>query len=207
MIYFPVAIMLSMTLIVALKSEGGIVLAGDKRAHTGNASLSYNDNNTKVFKLNDRVAIAGAGDGFDARLVIDELLKHPMVQTLDLDEIADLAYKISYEKQAALYKENEVLFKVGLKAPMKFGFLLVGFDKAGKSKIYSIMDSKLTPREITQNSCAIGVPLIAEYIFSKELKKNLTLNALADLAVKSIAETSNLVTAVSPSFDVIKISG
>lgn len=205
--YSPPGILLPMTVIVAIKSDHGAVLAGDKRAHTGDNNLAYHDHATKVFQLNKHVSIGGAGDGYDAQLVIDELIKHKQIQSLDVDEVKDLAYQIATKKQAELYLgDNGFLMAFRAKAPLFFGFLIVGLTKSGEPKIYSITHDKLTPREITENYCAIGVPLLAEYICSKELKKNATLKDLENLAIKSIQETSSRVTAVSPTYDVIPVS-
>lgn len=202
----PVTI-LSMTLIVALECDEGIVLAGDKREHGGNDNHTFNDVATKITQLNDKVAIGCAGDGYDAQIVVDALLRMPSITTLDVSEVASIAYNIATDLQIKLLTDAQTgkLLPMGYKTLPKYGLFVVGYQKTGEPKVYSLTNTNTHPNEIKIGYAGIGVPIIAEYIFSKEYKKDLTLEDLGELARKSIIETSTISSAVSPICDLIKV--
>lgn len=196
-----------MTLIVALKSKKGIVLAGDKRNYDSKTT-SYDNNAIKVFKINDKVAIAGGGDGFDCREIINTMLANPNITKMKFNDVENLMYNTARDKQAEWINKNPnnpLLITVGMVAKPQFGFLLVGLTKENEPIISSLTDSTLVPRLIPDNHCQIGIVDVAKYIFIEEYREDMTVNELSQLASKTIKATSKISTAVSEELDLIKI--
>lgn len=197
----------SMTLVVALKSKNGVVLAGDRRRYDPQ-NTSYNDDAVKVFRLNDKVAIGGGGDGFDCKEVINTMLANPDITKMKLDDIKDLMYHMARNKQAEWYNKNTnnpLLIAFGAVAKPQFGFLLAGFSENNQPMIYSFTNTNLIPRLIPDNYCQIGIVDVAKYIFMEEYKENMTVKELSQLASKAIKATAKISTAVSETLDLIKI--
>ncbi|MBI4096570.1 MAG: hypothetical protein HY425_02525 [Candidatus Levybacteria bacterium] len=196
-----------MTLIVALKSKHGVVLAGDKRNYLQNATLSYDDNAVKVVKLNEKTAIGGGGEGYDCKVVIDELVADSAIKNMDVEEVKELMFTKARVKQKEWVdkKENSYLIPFGVVQAPQFCFILVGLTKNNEPRIYTLSNSNLEPRLIPIEHCEIGICEVAKYIFSKKCKSNMILEQLAKLASFSIKETGSMSTGVSPSFDLIKI--
>ncbi len=196
-----------MTLVVALKSKSGVVLAGDKRNYDPRTTC-HNDNAIKVFKLNDKAAIAGGGDGFDCKEIIDTMLANPDITNMKFDDIKDLMYNTARNKQAEWANKNtnnSVLIVLGMVAKPQFGFLLVGLSEKNEPMICSFADTNLVPRLILDNYCQIGIVDVAKYIFIEEYRKNMTIEKLSQLASKAIKATAKISTAVSEVSDLIKI--
>lgn len=197
-----------MTLIVALKSKNGIVLAGDKRNYDPKTT-GYDDKATKVFRINDRVAIGGSGDRFNCKEIIDAILAEPKIKTMDIEEVKDLMSQKAKDKQAEwlnAHKDNMVMVAAGLIPSPQFGFILVGFSKDNRSKMYSIINNSLTPLLIDDNHCQVGWVDISKYLFLKNYKEDMTLEGMSDLAKLAIEGTSEVLTAVSKDMDLIKIA-
>lgn len=196
-----------MTLIVCVKSNDGIVVAGDKRSSTGDSLNSFNDNAEKVFKINERVCIAGAGDGYDSKAVIEEIKRLPQIENKDVDEVKDLLYNLARNRQSQWYStQNMTLIgaRVIQNTP-QFGFLIVGYTHLDQPKVYSFSYSDTHPTEIYDYYSQIGITEISQYLLSKLYRDDMGVQDIAKLASLVITETSRLSTAVSDDMDIIKI--
>lgn len=196
-----------MTLIVALKSKHGVVIAGDKRASDVNPTLTYNDFAVKIYRLNKRVAIGGAGSNYDCTLIIDEMLKETKIKDMDVEEIKKLLFDKARTKQAEWYQHpgNSYLIKLRVVEPPAFGFLLVGIDNDNKPKIYAFSHSDKEVQPLLRDYFPLGYCDISEYIFRQKYKDTMTIDELSELATYSIIESSKISAGVSKNFDLIKI--
>jgi 20S proteasome alpha/beta subunit len=192
-----------MTLIVALKSEHGVVLAGDKRNDYGNETLTYDDNATKIFEINSKVAIGGAGNGYDSKAIIDELLTYPDLQDMDVIQVKTLLIKSARSKQAEWFTpENEELIEKKQVLPPEFGFIIAGCTHEGQFKVYTFSSYNHSAQE-EEKSSELGVTDIARYLISKQYKNTMTLAELKALVTSSIEETATISNAVSKTFDAV----
>ena len=196
-----------MTLIVAAYSSDGIVIAGDKRSVSNSTNLPYNDTNTKVFKLNLRVVLGGAGSGYDAMAIIDEVLQKPNLEHMDVIEVRDLLTKIAQEKLLQ-WRRAMINQLIALRQPIQqanFGFILAGYDKNNTPIIYSFSDVDHDPNKSLKSYCTIGIPLVADYILLKEHTNKLSLPKLEALIQSCIEETALVSAVVSHAFDLKSI--
>ncbi len=196
-----------MTLVIGIKSKHGIVIVGDRRNYNP-VNASYDDTAVKVFKLNDKVAIAGAGNRFDCLEVIDEMITNPKIKEMSLEEIKDLMFITARSKQAEMINksaENPLLILKGVVEVPLFAFILVGIADKNEPKIYSLSHNNLVPLLIKDNYIALGITDIAKYLLMKEYKDDMTLSQLEELATRSVKETSKISLGVNDICDVIKI--
>jgi len=196
-----------MTLVLAIKSENSVVLASDKRSFDiGTPSLHYNDNAIKIFQINDIVAVGGAGDGYDCKLIVDLVLAEKKISKMSFEDVLSLLSDKARQKQAEWYtEENKMLMKLGVIQKPQYGFLMVGIGYDKKTKIFSFSDTDHTPHEVFEQFCSIGITDICNYIFSEEYNEKMTLDDIKKLATKGIEGTAKISTAVSNKFDLIEI--
>ncbi len=194
-----------MTLVVALKSKHGIVLAGDKRHIIPDRFYTYNDEATKVFKINDKVGIAIAGDADDATLVFRQLA--------DLDLINKDVYGVAKEIER-LTQEDVIKWHTGEYIALQkfdrliypnYAFIIAGYSGNGDQKIFTVNSAVPRLREQAIGFVKEGFTEIAEYILREEHNENLTIEQLRKLAIRVIQETSKISLAVSENTNVIKV--
>lgn len=196
-----------MTLIIGTFSKHGIVLVGDKRTYNP-TTTTYDDNAIKVFKLNDKVALGGAGNGFDCKAIIDDMVANPKLKEMDIEEATNLLLTTARAKQAELINaspDNPLLIALGRVIKPEFGFIILGFNDKQEPKMYCLTDNSIVSRPITENYLPMGIVDISKYIFSKEYSENMTIKQLGELAIRCIKETNKISLAVSNICDVIKI--
>lgn len=191
-----------MTLIVALKSKNGIVLAGDKRSSY--PKNIYDDTVIKLHKFNDKVAVGAAGDRFDCIGVIEEMAKNKKIDKMSLEEIKDLLFKSARELQAKLIASNSFnpILKPILELP-EFYFILAGISEEGIPEIYTFLNINLAPQKCLDNQQELGEVLVAKYIFNQKYREDMTIDELIELAKYEIVETSKISNAVSSDCNVI----
>jgi 20S proteasome alpha/beta subunit len=195
-----------MTLIVTLKSDKGIVLAGDKRSYEGTASQGYIDTATKILRLNDKVAIGGAGDGFESKEIINTLKDHPKIAGMNVEEVRKLLFDKTRERQAQWYtRDNMKLMQLGIVNTPSYGFILVGYNAENEAKIYGLTYASNSIYEIPENYTELGIIDVAKYLFLENYKETFDLDEMADLAKLSIEATNKISLSVSKVFDLIKI--
>lgn len=194
-----------MTLIVCLKNAEGIILAGDKRAVHEDSLHSYNDKNIKVFKINERVGIAAAGDADDVKPVLTKILSTDY-SAMDIEEVANNLYTAVIEYQSNfISKMNPLLKQLGYQQVPNYVFIIAGYTHKGEQRIYSLntQDIRLTQRETPYQE---GITEVARQVFVKEYKQDMTLTELQKLAEQAIQKTSEQSYAVSSCSDFVTIT-
>ncbi len=196
-----------MTLIVALKSKHGAVLAGDKR-NLNPQTLSKDDTATKVFRLNDKAAIGGSGNRFDCKEIIDAMLAEPGIKNLNLEQVKDLLLKKTREKQTEWLDAspmNAAMVQAGVTPPPQFGFILIGLSDSNISKMYELSSNDINPKIIDDNHCQLGWVDVSKYLFLTMYREAMTLEEMSNLAKMAIEGTNLVSVAVSKDMDIIKI--
>lgn len=195
-----------MTLIVALKSDFGIVLAADKRTTNGGQSQGFNDTAIKAYQVNAQVAIAGAGSGGVSQEIITEISNSNHIDVKDVVEIKQILQEKIDTRRSAWYTNTNIAARnIGLYNFPDFGFLLAGYDSHHNTKIYQFTSSMPITEEITINYAQIGVPDVAEYFFHKKHDRSFTIRKMANLARFVIRETASFSSAISPTSTVIEL--
>lgn len=195
-----------MTLIVSLKCKDGIVIAGDKRSVFEDELHSYRDDAVKVFKINNRVAIAAAGDGGDAKPIVDQVLSLDF-SGKDVNDICeDVRRIVVTEYQQWGSTTNLLLANIGALKRPNYGFIIAGYSKDGKAKIFIINTKNIRIVEELENYRSDGIREVAQYLFHKNYKQNGKLDDLIALAKLAIEETSEVSYAVSKTCDIFTIT-
>lgn len=192
-----------MSLVVYVKNEHGIVLAGDKRSVYADSLHSYKDTSTKVYKLNTLVGIAAVGDGDDAQPIIDEILSMA-TNDKDVAECSQEIFSLIKTRHAPFMATDQILLgNLGKVTIPNYGFIICGYTHSGLCKMYTINTGDLRIRERDDSFYQEGIPEIAKYIFTREYKKTHTLKDLEKLAVRTIIETATVSYAVSAAHDTV----
>src|ERR1700688_1617455 len=95
-----------MTLIVAIKAQDGIVLAGDSRGTIGDPRglTAINDTQQKVHQLGNH-GIAFAGSSEMAAALFDQYRKRGLGRQTDVDQVATEIAKVSADIFAEWFRE------------------------------------------------------------------------------------------------------
>lgn len=118
-----------MSVIFAIKEEGKIILAADKRG-SGKDGRLITDNMNKIIVINDQLAFASAGNAVFGKLVEMDVAKLATKETLTSDGLARII-RDAHQK----IQDIGVLDK--LKMPSPFYFLIAGKAQNGSASLIS----------------------------------------------------------------------
>src|SRR5260221_3538073 len=139
-----------MTLIVALKSAEGAVLASDSCNTIGSWSgtLAKKDNQLKIYKLNEFCAIAIHGDTEVAADYVSTLL--------DKESTADYVEEIT--ERFMLFARQRYSYVSAFDKRPQLGFIFCGLDSHDNPRIYSLQsDNKFGNRPLfNSGTCLAG---------------------------------------------------
>jgi len=171
-----------MTLVLALKSKDGIVIASDSKA---SSEITSNDTVQKVFQLSNNSAVGIAGDGGLAAYFLDQIkggLDHSMgvshlaeqIRVKGKDRFNDFFEHLSPEKRPGL------------------SLLLSGYTIKGEAEIYTLNSKdNFVPRKAVTGFECIGVPYIADYLLNRYYDSEIRSESGKELSVLCLQETSN----------------
>jgi hypothetical protein len=118
-----------MSVIFAIKEEGKIVLAADKRG-SGKDGRRITDDMEKIIVINDQLAFASAGNAVFGKLVEMDVDKLAEKETLTTDDLARII-RNAYQK----IRDIGVLDKLNM--PSSFYFLIAGKSQNGNASLIS----------------------------------------------------------------------
>ncbi|MEK7498143.1 MAG: hypothetical protein AAB656_04470 [Patescibacteria group bacterium] len=173
-----------MTLIIALKSKDGVVVASDSKA---SAEITSNDTVQKVFKLNEHNAVGIAGDGGLAMYFLDQIKEDLNYNT----GISNLAEQIRIKGKEKFNDFFEHL--IPEKRPL-LSLLLAGYTRehAPQPEIYKLNSKdNFVPRKAVTGFECIGIPYIADYLLNRLYDSEIRLGSAEELGVLCIQETSS----------------
>ncbi len=173
-----------MTLIIALKSKDGVVVASDSKA---SAEITSNDTVKKVFSLDDHNAVGIAGDGGLATFFLDQIKEKLDYRT----GVSDLADQIRIKGKE---KFNDFFEHLTPDKRPSLALILVGYtkDPEPKPEIYKLDSTdNFVPRKAVTGFECIGVPYIAEYLLNRIYDPEINIKPAEELGVLCIQETSS----------------
>jgi 20S proteasome alpha/beta subunit len=180
-----------MTLVVAIKAQDGIVLAGDSRGTIGDPRglTAINDTQQKVHQLGNH-GIAFAGSSETAAALLDEYRKRNLDSQTNVDELANEIAKVSADLFAQWFREIRAAERAGVI------LLIAGYRRPpGTSEteplIYLLNSQANFAPGLAPETMMAGVPQYAVYLFHRYYDRNITLERARALAEYLIAETAS----------------
>lgn len=179
-----------MSLIVAIPTSAGIVMAGDCRSVTSGGVL-YTDTTQKVFKLSNKVLIGATGNNRFDKAVINKLLARTDA-TSDISEIGEWVRDIAiaeYKQQSELNPKHE-------KGTDQF--LLTGYEEGNGKIISCYAGNSFAPVEWdTQLFAYSGTTFLAQFLLNMLYRDSISLEEAKFLSVFVICASASLLTVVS----------
>jgi 20S proteasome alpha/beta subunit len=180
-----------MTLVIAAPGPGFLVLGADSRGTLEDAGGSRIELNIfeKLVVLDEHVSVLMYGDGEAARYLVEEFKRSIGKTPIEVSKVG---------KRFADFcrKELRAVPPVSRNSMPGFGYVIAGLDK--KDKVYSV------PRCLGmvsqdgfwlrsyQKFAIEGKPLIANYLFAKQFKDNMSVNDLTQLVAQALYDTINI---------------
>lgn len=179
-----------MTLVVAMKAQGGIILAADSRGTIGDPRglTAINDSQVKVFALG-RCGVAFAGASEMGATLLDEWKKKGLDSPNNIDEA-----------MPAVVKESAQSFDTwfGTIPPDKrpgVVMTLAGYRYTGQqpeAMVYlMISHTNFAPQLFGNNPCLSGVPQYAVYLMHRYYDPSISLEQARLLSEYLISETAS----------------
>jgi len=132
-----------MTLILAVKSNDFLILAGDSRAHYPKTGY-YRDSMKKVFAYNDTLLVGG----FGSEMFISNLDHHLTQQFTAQKQAHSLSLEKALFEFSTMAVKQWQCFTTPIKNERKpgVGYLILGFDAEGMPQIFkSFPENSFTP--------------------------------------------------------------
>ncbi len=160
------------TTTVGLKAIDGVVFCADMRASAG--YFIANNNNMKIQKIDDHVAITMAGGVADAQNITDVLRYHANIHRIQKQEPIPIK---------SLTRLTSLIFHQNRGYPFIADILVGGYDNAGPS-LYNIdmFGSVEEKKYVTTGS---GSP-VAYGLLEEEYKEDLTLDEAKVIALRAV---------------------
>ena len=180
-----------MTLIVALKSEGSIILASDSRGTVGDPRglTAISDEHTKLSSLGPcGIGLAGAAEL--GRSLLDELAKESFARSLEADKVVDRIRS----RSARLFSD---WFGQIQPANRPAVHMVIAGYRGNRSddpeQLVYILDSQsnFAPQLFGDNACMIGVPQYAVYLANRYYTVGCSRQRAIALAHYLISETAS----------------
>lgn len=171
-----------MTLVIALKSKDGLLMASDSKA---SLEITSNDTVQKVFKLSDHTAVGIAGDGGLAVYFLDQI-KGGLDYTKGILDLAEQIRIKGKEKFNDFFEHLRPNERPGL------SLLLAGYTTDNKPEIYKLNSKdNFVPRKAVTGFECIGVPYIADYLLNIYYESEIRIEGAKELCVLCIQETGD----------------
>lgn len=182
-----------MTLVVALRGSGGLILAADSRGTIGDPRglTAINDDQNKLLQLSSHCGIGLSGASELGAKVFDELKTTVTNQGMEnADDILAECRKLLRKNYDDWFSKFEMDKRPGLL------LTLVGYQKAGDGSMIPrtyLLTSQFdfAPQLFPNGNSLMGVPQYAVYLMHRFFDANMTIDALARLAVYLISETAS----------------
>lgn len=181
-----------MTLVVALKSKQGLVMATDSRVTIGDPRgvTAMNDTANKLVQLNDYCALGISGSAELANTLIDQWLSEkPHVKKLDIDKVVVDACKNFRNKYDEWFRGLE------LEKRPPVHMIMVGLKDQGNDnwlpRTYLMASQMNFAVQLATDGCMlVGVVQYAIYLKHRFYDPSMGINQATKLAVYLIAETA-----------------
>lgn len=171
-----------MTLVIALKSKDGLLMASDSKA---SSEITSNDTVQKVFKLNNHTAVGIAGDGGLAVYFLDQI-KGGLDYTKGISDLAEQLRIKGKQKFNDFFEHLKPNERPGL------SLLLAGYTTDSKSEIYKLNSKdNFVPRKAVTGFECIGVPYISDYLLNIYYESEIRNQEAKELCVLCIQETGD----------------
>ena len=180
------------TLVVALRGASGLVLAADSRGTIGDPRglTAINDSQNKLLQLSKFCGVGLSGASELGAKVFDEL------QTGVAASGAEYVDDILGESRNLLRQRYDDWFsKFDLDKRPALMFTIVGYHRLGDGTLIPrtyMLSSQIdfAPQLFGNGNCLMGVPQYAIYLMHRFFDPDMTIEALARLAVYLITETA-----------------
>jgi len=171
-----------MTLVIGLKTKGGMVIAADSRA---SSMLTSNDTVQKIFQLGANSAVGVAGDGPLAIYFLDQI-KGKLNYGTGISDLAEQIRIIGKQKFNDFFEHL-----IPDKRP-SLVLILLGYTTEKEKEIYTL-DSRdnFVPRKCITGFECIGVPYIANYLLNRLYEIDINLSSGKDLSIWCMKEVSS----------------
>ncbi len=194
-----------MTLLVALKSSDGLVMAADSRGTIGDPRglTAINDNQTKLFRLGKcGLAIAGASEMGAA--LIDELRRQGLAEPGDVDTAIATLVPASANLFSLWFREIPAHQRAGV-------VLMIGGYRAVRNEVteplmYLLNSQTNFAPQLFSDTCLAGVPQYAIYLVHRYYDKNISIPKATALAEYLITETASQDPKVGGKIDIATIT-
>lgn len=177
-----------MTLVVAIKAQGGIVLAGDSRGTIGDPRglTAINDTQIKVNQIGNN-GIAFAGSAEFALALLDEYRKRNLASRTNIDELVTAVAKVSGDLYDQWFRTLKPSERSGVI------LLLAGYrGRTNKEPLIYILNSQTNfAVGVAPEMMMAGVPQYAIYLFHRYYDPTITLERARALAEYLISETAS----------------
>lgn len=201
-----------MTLLVALKGKGGVVLAADSRATFGDPRgvTAQNDSQVKVHILSRHVAVAVAGTGEVGAMVID-LTKKQITDQDGSTAISELLRQTARGSYQQWFPSVPPIAPAGVmpgQIPTRptVDFLVAGYEGSEARLLSFASGFDFAPMLHAYGWAVSGVPTYALYLLNRLYAADRTVEELTALAVVAITETARQDGKVGGPVNVITIS-
>ncbi|MBI4225750.1 hypothetical protein HY612_01430 [Candidatus Roizmanbacteria bacterium] len=194
-----------MTLIIGAIAKNGVILIGDKRTFFPDKIFSYHDRSTKIFKVNNLVGIAGAGEGDDVEDVLKYILSLKL--TGDIDAVVSSIESEVKKRMANWYMNpnNVLLEQHGKVRSPYYVILIAGFTNKGQPKLCSIPTDNIRIINRQEDFHIEGVTDVGYPLFKTKHKATSSIEDTEKLAISAIEETAKISMGVCNKYDSIKI--
>ncbi len=183
-----------MTLVIAAQGKDFIVVGTDSKSRrdTVNGSIDINDLIVKLIPVSSHAAVLIFGASGVAQYMVDKFKSNHQKPGAC---ITTLVYDLADSCREELRKLNGLPLNPNY-LPY-YGFIVAGLRKSGINfsvpKCYSIRSSSGFMPELYQEGFTIeGSSLIADYIFSKKYRSDMTIEELTNLVALTLYETSTV---------------
>jgi len=181
-----------MSLVITLKANDGIIIAGDSRGTIGDPRglTAISDVHRKIFRLSSHVGVGVVGAAELGSALLDQMeTRLSSANCIYLDDVlqkfrADIRTTFNeWFQQFPIDKRQGVLFALG-------GYRLAGEQR--EPMIYMLASqSDFAPHLFTKGSCMLGVPQYATYLANRFYDPQMSCKEAAALAVYLISETAS----------------
>jgi len=180
-----------MSLIIGMKANDGIVIAGDSRGTIGDPRglTAINDNHTKIFQFG-KYGIGLAGASEIGAVLFDELRKTNISKEPNIDTLVKGMAQISVQLFTNWFRDIPPTARPGIL------FTIAGFrkeeSKSPEAMIY-LLNSQMNfaPQLFKNMPCMSGIPQYAVYLVHRYYDSSISLERAKALAVYLITETAS----------------
>lgn len=180
-----------MTLVVALKGKGGVILAADSRGTIGDPRglTAINDTYDKLFQLTKYAGVVSFGAGELSAQMMHIIRSHQNIRNLENVKDIDKTVEVFRQGLSSIY-QGWFRQTPPNQRPV-IGYIVGGIDRNDEAKVFTLMSQlEFAPQYHIKGFGLGGVPQYAVYLVHKLYNYETLYENLRDVAVFLISETA-----------------